>query len=935
MKKIQNLMLSILKPNLGIKSIKNKNFPKYSISGSLVPEYYDNNGTITSRTTPTFRSQEFGDFYFVPKFDSTFADPTLCRVNYLVSFDSNKSNRILKWTLKFGDGKYVEGPGPTNFLLTTALTSSGTTLKGKLENGFKYLDLPSAGTVFITSDSWSGTITTNSSTSATLVSTIAGTLRTGMTLTAAGIPANTTVTVSGTNITLSNAATTSVTGLNATAGDSGEYINYSQKQHNLIGPIWSNTNYGYGTLTQRLSSSDSSYIYVSSTDNFPSSGIVMVDKEAIAYSSKSSTDPNASANQSALGTGNAILINSVTLNMTGGLLDADNDDGTIIVNSTSGFPTYCTILIDSEQIECYVYNATTFYILARGVNETNAASHANSSSVYNLTLNNIQTISGTFKVGASILDSNTSGTPVCINTGTTISAIKDSVYADGFISYSGYNVTGSGTTFTSDMVGKTLVYPDGQAAKITGQASTTSLTTDYNATASEFVVSAASLYTGSVTQIDEGKENTITYAASDKVYQYLTAAEHNIEVGDLVTTDNCGASYNLTTASVINISSGSDYSTAPIYQALAFGTEYIYFTSNPHGFADGDIVTITGADVAAYNQTFTISKIESDAFTSSLTTTSSSKTITIPSGNSAGAKVSVGQVVSGSGITTGTTVASITTDDTTGFVTSFLLSANATASAAVTLTFTPPALGDPYYDNTSSFFTVIGLTSSPGDTTIYDGLATRGAYVEFYAVGGSSSPGSSSISSTSKVTVYKKYKILTGKEFTLNKPVLSSSSSLSFWSPGVTDYRLTISSRGSNETIANDHEVGVSVGQIVNYNNVPYVSIQTHSSGKNPTTNPTYWSKISDQDLIITLKNLQRGAFTTIAASHTVNTQVNGVTPVSHYYQYDGGSIGDGSQNGAMPVNLTGIDNHNREFSYNTIVYPKTDTESNWSTNLS
>jgi hypothetical protein len=68
------------------------------------------------------------------------------------------------------------------------------------------------------STNWVGTITTtNNSTTATLASTVSGTLTTGMTITSANVPANTTVTVSGTTITLSNSASANGTGTAATA----------------------------------------------------------------------------------------------------------------------------------------------------------------------------------------------------------------------------------------------------------------------------------------------------------------------------------------------------------------------------------------------------------------------------------------------------------------------------------------------------------------------------------------------------------------------------------------------------------------------------------------------------------------------------------------------------------------------------------------------
>src|SRR5438876_337019 len=91
-----------------------------------------------------------------------------------------------------------------------------------------------------------------------------------------------------------------------------------------------------------------------------------------------------------------------------------------------------------------------------------------------LTWNTPVTISGfTASDPRSVIDTSGNATAVWV---------EQSTYNTGTASQSGTTVTGTGTTFTSSMVGGTIVYANGITAHITAFVSATSLTTSESLT---------------------------------------------------------------------------------------------------------------------------------------------------------------------------------------------------------------------------------------------------------------------------------------------------------------------------------------------------------------------------------------------------------------------------------------------------------------------
>src|ERR1700747_537301 len=93
-----------------------------------------------------------------------------------------------------------------------------------------------------------------------------------------------------------------------------------------------------------------------------------------------------------------------------------------------------------------------------------------------LSWNTPTTISGfTASDARVVIDKNGNATAVWV---------EQSTYNVGTASQSGTTVTGTGTTFTSSMVGGTIVYANGITANITAFNSATSLTTSQSLTVS-------------------------------------------------------------------------------------------------------------------------------------------------------------------------------------------------------------------------------------------------------------------------------------------------------------------------------------------------------------------------------------------------------------------------------------------------------------------
>jgi hypothetical protein len=169
------------------------------------------------------------------------------------------------------------------------------------------------------------------------------------------------------------------------------------------------------------------------------------------------------------------------------------------------------------------------------------------------------------------------------------------------------------------------------------------------------------------------------------------------------------------------------------------------------------------------------------------------------------------------------------------------------------------------------------------------------------------------------VTVPQSYEIKIS-ELTLSKPALKTGTGVSVYIPGEDVHQLELT-RSVLETSPAYHPAGSIIRQFVVYNGQPYLANATHTNTEPPKKHSKYWLPLDNKHFVFYFSNLQRGYFTTTAAAHLAHTHVKAVQKVVHYYKYDGGN----SQNGAASVLLTGIDNYNRKFKYNTVVYPKTD----------
>jgi len=956
MKKIQNLMLINLQPRLGIKSIKNKNFPKYSIA---LNEYYDNNGTIASRSTPTFRNSQFGDYYFVPKFDLTFTDPTLCRVNYLISFNSNKTNKIVKWQLKFGDGEYIEGSGPENLILNQNLSSTDTEIKAKLDLNGDFIKIPSVGTLLIngsqgdeyvnysqmninlTTPVWSSTKSYGYGTLYKDVSKTDTTIQIKELGTNADKFSSSGYLVVDKEVMSYTKTTSNPDTDNRPATGTGNFYNPTVALSSaLIAPI----------TDDRATETDADqFLTLSSNVTLPPSGTVLIDNEQINYDYFVVTISDAfTLSETGSGFGNLLVENldsPATNYPLGTILKLSNFGSatgtgseiwngwyqvtnnilnTVIVltqiNWISKLPDPVGIepplstngvtiekLVDGTLITA----GNKLINLTRGANNTIPAVHAANASVKCLTANNVIETSGSFKIGSQIKDASNTVIP----TETYISNIKQNIYNDGLIACNGTTVSGFMTAFNSNMVNKTIVFSDQTSAKITA----------YDSSRNQLTIDTNKSLNNNWSFI-----NSILSEAAPAVYKnfYYTSAPHNIEIGDYITSN----SYQVTDVGqpviigTLTTSTGATLTTELTF--LKNNTYTLYTTGN--AFKTKEIIngTLT-ANTAVFTITgYTNANTITAVCTQSGSTTSLSKSFKIkydgltPSFDIVYATAS------------GTTYSIYTTDNHTLAVNDIVTISDARI-AAYNGTFTVTAIVSQIIDGQTIInqFNVVGKTSNPSTmdpltdgVTGSNGVVTKNANVMVEVTLGSDLTSSTG----GALPIYKNYKILNGQQLTLNKAVNSTTSNVSFWTPGPTLTTLTCT-RGQQETIAANHYAGTSVGELAIYKNVPYVSIQAHAATTTtPNQNSSNWLKIDNQDLIVTFKNVTRGAFATTAAGYQAQQPINGVIQTSHYYKYDGG----GGQNGFMHVVLTGTDNHNRDFVYNTVVYPKADTENNWNNNL-
>lgn len=183
------------------------------------------------------------------------------------------------------------------------------------------------------------------------------------------------------------------------------------------------------------------------------------------------------------------------------------------------------------------------------------------------------------------------------------------------------------------------------------------------------------------------------------------------------------------------------------------------------------------------------------------------------------------------------------------------------------------------------------------------------------------------------ITAARPYTIAV-KEITIDQPALNAGQA-TFITPDE-DRHVIFAKRAQFSTTEGDHKIGDYVRQLTVYNKKPYLCLISHTLstleedfletlvGENtPDKRPDYWQLIPDNELIIKFKNIDRGKYATELENHKIDSTIQGVTIVNHYYKYDSGVNFGSVKNGAASVLLTGIDNHNRKFQYNTVVYPK------------
>ena len=115
--------------------------------------------------------------------------------------------------------------------------------------------------------------------------------------------------------------------------------------------------------------------------------------------------------------------------------------------------------------------------------------------------------------------------------------------------------------------------------------------------------------------------------------EYTTTSAHQLTAGGLATISNASSSYNITNVA-ITAASGTTFTVATANSAVAWkntvriesatgnGSVITYTTSNPHGFYNGQYVTVSGLN-ASYNVSGTISGASGNVFSISSTATTS------------------------------------------------------------------------------------------------------------------------------------------------------------------------------------------------------------------------------------------------------------------------------------------------------------------------
>jgi muramidase (phage lysozyme) len=176
--------------------------------------------------------------------------------------------------------------------------------------------------------------------------------------------------------------------------------------------------------------------------------------------------------------------------------------GTSAVTTTKAAPAGVVVGTTDSQVltNKSLVNASCFHVDATDNTKQVGFQSSGATTSTTLTLASIQTTSQTLSIpnvgaGDTILTANSSK----LLANATGLMVSNTIYNTGTASQSGYTITGSGTTFTSSMIGGVIVFANGAQAFITAYTSATSLTARQSQTVSS--LQAYNLYYGGM-QVD-------------------------------------------------------------------------------------------------------------------------------------------------------------------------------------------------------------------------------------------------------------------------------------------------------------------------------------------------------------------------------------------------------------------------------------------------
>lgn len=897
MRKIQSLILNKLQPNLTVRNWQGGEFPKFGIPDVPI---WNADGTTSSRS-----AEVFPGYYFVPKFSSDLG--TKSKIEFLISFDSHGSNRIVDWTLSFGDGNSIEGKSLENLTLVEDLTTSSTSIKGRLEKNSNVENIPSSGILLI----------------------------------------------------------------------DNEYIKYKGIESNFMSDrfryvnAWSeNQKYGADVITENIElpspnqeAPDEIELPIGNIDVFPDPPFtVLIDKEAFYVTRHEfiSGDENPSAVGYAKATPTKTVITQTV----------SEEDQFITVQSTNGFPESGTLLIENEQIRYSEKTSVTFSGITRGANETEISEHIFDSNerelapeVFCLTLRNVLVAPPNERQIIEFSDVPTGGTFKLSLDGS--NSITNSIDYDATAN----DIQTELESFSDIKSGNVLVVKisDTQfVIEFVNKLASSSMPM-ISVNDDQLVDASAKVYRAVKGRSDLGEFQINDFIVGN--YKDKTLGSENLFDDDTqlvaVETVNYTAGKILQTNSKTVIGYDTDFDADMVGSVLQYpdgSSAIVKSVSNSHSLTVDKKKTIgsyTPLSASASGKQYTYSIGEHDLHPGDLVTISG-----ISNGNISGITVSTyaGTTQSNS---SKYKKALLTVKKASDFkklsknVKYNISSSNIPAASGITFEITNTF---PKNDTDKTFeITLSGVTGIPsGDVNkkvakinlngtcyynINDAKITSVTRTAFTISGTKSDPGKADV--TSGLIRSPRPYIVGVTEFTISHPVstIDNTTDVFIYTPGP-DINKMIARPGSQKTERDFHREGSLVRQLSVYKNKPYVCNVCHSNDmgiKKPDDNSKYWLEVDPTDLIITFNNLNRGVYTvtdknsvvdptTQNHSHVAGVQIKGVIKTSHYYKYDGGNV---NGNGSMSVVLSGFDNHNRKFNYNTMVYPASQsTAFNWSSLL-